>query len=229
MMIAEANGQWQNAGTIGECACIVAVDVTAKVCSGSLSGFIDFVFSPEIPDASVFQMCLCRQFRLACLLHFLSISSTVKSVGCMLKNFTMIFVLTNPRNCSELRVHVFKLAISSSQTQLKKQCKWSLYRFCLLIFVRSFMTLYFLYHTGTQNKSSIQPNFFDSLLPGICKESISSALDLLEQNHEGGKSIADHLLINLFTISSGVSAISKAYEQQEEECQKNCKSGFCNH
>lgn len=91
------------------------------------------------------------------------------------------------------------------------------------------MTLYFLYHTGTQNKSSIQPNFFDSLFPGICKESISSALDLLEQNHEGGKSIADHLLINLFTISSGVSAISKAYEQQEEECQKNCKSGFCNH
>uniref|UniRef100_A0A803YBD6 Kinesin-like protein KIF14 n=1 Tax=Meleagris gallopavo TaxID=9103 RepID=A0A803YBD6_MELGA len=67
----------------------------------------------------------------------------------------------------------------------------------------------------------ICPNFFDSLLPGICKESISSALDLLEQNHEGGKSIADHLLINLFTISSGVSAISKAYELQDEDCQKN--------
>uniref|UniRef100_G1N2M9 Kinesin-like protein KIF14 n=1 Tax=Meleagris gallopavo TaxID=9103 RepID=G1N2M9_MELGA len=65
------------------------------------------------------------------------------------------------------------------------------------------------YISGAQNKSSICPNFFDSLLPGICKESISSALDLLEQNHEGGKSIADHLLINLFTISSGVSAISK--------------------
>uniref|UniRef100_A0A8C2YHM2 Kinesin-like protein KIF14 n=1 Tax=Coturnix japonica TaxID=93934 RepID=A0A8C2YHM2_COTJA len=78
-----------------------------------------------------------------------------------------------------------------------------------------------LYHTGAQDKSSIHPNCFDSLLPGICKESISSALDLLEQNDEGGKSIADHLLINLFTISSGVSAISKAYEQQDEECQKN--------
>lgn len=138
MMIAEANCQWQNAGTIGECACIVAVDVTAKVCSGSLSGFIDFVFSPEIPDASVFQMCLCRQFRLACLLHFLSISSTVKSVGCMLKNFTMILVLTNPRNCSELRVHVFKLAISGSQTYLKKQCKWSLYRFLSAYFCEEF-------------------------------------------------------------------------------------------
>lgn len=39
---------------------VLALDVAAKVCSGSLSGFIDFVFSPEIPDASVFQMCLCR-------------------------------------------------------------------------------------------------------------------------------------------------------------------------
>lgn len=91
------------------------------------------------------------------------------------------------------------------------------------------MPMYFnLYRTGAQNKSSICPNFFDSLLPGICKEAISSALDFLEQNHEGGKSIADHLLSNLFTISSGVSAISKAYEQQDEDCQKNCKSGFHN-
>uniref|UniRef100_A0A8B9C512 Kinesin-like protein KIF14 n=1 Tax=Anser brachyrhynchus TaxID=132585 RepID=A0A8B9C512_9AVES len=77
------------------------------------------------------------------------------------------------------------------------------------------------YLTGSQSKSSICPNFSESLLPGICKESISSALDLLEQNHEGRKSIADHLLRNLFTIFSGVSAISKAYEQQDEECQKN--------
>ncbi|XP_065599030.1 kinesin-like protein KIF14 [Cyrtonyx montezumae] len=77
------------------------------------------------------------------------------------------------------------------------------------------------YISGSQNKSSIGQNFFESLLPGICKESISSTLDLLEQNHEGRKSIADHLLINLFTISAGVSAISKAYEQQDEECQKN--------
>ncbi|NXC42500.1 KIF14 protein, partial [Penelope pileata] len=76
------------------------------------------------------------------------------------------------------------------------------------------------YITDSQNKSSICPNFFESLLPGICKESLSSALDFLEQNHEEGKSIADHLLTNLFTIFSGVSAISKAYEQQDEECQK---------
>ncbi|NXC32672.1 KIF14 protein, partial [Campylorhamphus procurvoides] len=75
--------------------------------------------------------------------------------------------------------------------------------------------------SGSQNKSSICPSFSESFLPGICKESISSALDLLEQNHEGGKSIADSLLTNLFIIFSGVSAISKAYEQQDEECQEN--------
>ncbi|NXG18366.1 KIF14 protein, partial [Grallaria varia] len=77
------------------------------------------------------------------------------------------------------------------------------------------------YMSGSQNKSSICPSFSESFLPGICKESISSALDLLEQNHEGGKSIADSLLINLFIIFSGASAISKAYEQQDEECQEN--------
>ncbi|XP_052658154.1 kinesin-like protein KIF14 [Harpia harpyja] len=75
--------------------------------------------------------------------------------------------------------------------------------------------------SGTQSKSSICPSFSESFLPGICKESISSALGLLEQNHEGGKSIADSLLTNLFIIFSGVSAISKAYEQQDEDCQEN--------
>ncbi|NWI35872.1 KIF14 protein, partial [Picathartes gymnocephalus] len=77
------------------------------------------------------------------------------------------------------------------------------------------------YISGSLNKSSICPSISELFLPGICKESISSALDLLEQNHEGGKSIADSLLINLFIIFSGASAISKAYEQQDEECQEN--------
>ncbi|NXS86118.1 KIF14 protein, partial [Erpornis zantholeuca] len=77
------------------------------------------------------------------------------------------------------------------------------------------------YVSGSLNKSSISPSFSELFLPGICKESISSALDLLEQNHEGGKSIADSLLTNLFVIFSGASAISKAYEQQDEECQEN--------
>ncbi|OWK57971.1 Kinesin-like protein KIF14 [Lonchura striata] len=75
--------------------------------------------------------------------------------------------------------------------------------------------------TGSLNKSSICSSISELFLPGICKESISSALDLLEQNHEGGKNIADSLLTNLFIIFSGASAISKAYEQQDEECQEN--------
>ncbi|NXI01913.1 KIF14 protein, partial [Pachycephala philippinensis] len=77
------------------------------------------------------------------------------------------------------------------------------------------------YISGSLNKSSICPSSSELFLPGICKESISSALDLLEQNHEGGKSIADSLLTNLFIIFSGASAISKAYEEQDEECQEN--------
>ncbi|NWR15410.1 KIF14 protein, partial [Emberiza fucata] len=77
------------------------------------------------------------------------------------------------------------------------------------------------YMSGSLNKPSICSSVSELFLPGICKESISSALDLLEQNHEGGKSIADSLLTNLFIVFSGASAISKAYEQQDEECQEN--------
>ncbi|XP_014741075.1 PREDICTED: kinesin-like protein KIF14 isoform X1 [Sturnus vulgaris] len=75
--------------------------------------------------------------------------------------------------------------------------------------------------SGSLSKSSICSSTSELFLPGICKKSISSALDLLEQNQEGGKSIADSLLTNLFIIFSGASAISKAYEQQDEECQEN--------
>ncbi|NWX27303.1 KIF14 protein, partial [Notiomystis cincta] len=77
------------------------------------------------------------------------------------------------------------------------------------------------YISDSLNKSSICPSISELFLPGICKESISSALDLLDQNHEGGKTIADRLLTNLVMIFSGASAISKAYEQQDEECQEN--------
>ncbi|NXB07824.1 KIF14 protein, partial [Cnemophilus loriae] len=77
------------------------------------------------------------------------------------------------------------------------------------------------YISGSLNKSSLCPSISELFLPGICKESLSSALDLLEQNHEGGKSTADSLLTNLFIVFSGASAISKAYEQQDEECQEN--------
>ncbi|NXU59423.1 KIF14 protein, partial [Turnix velox] len=74
---------------------------------------------------------------------------------------------------------------------------------------------------GSQAKCNIYPSFSESFLPRIFKKSLSSALDLLEQNEEGGKSILDCLLTNLLSIFSGVSAISKAYEQQDEECKEN--------
>uniref|UniRef100_A0A8B9FP04 Kinesin family member 14 n=1 Tax=Amazona collaria TaxID=241587 RepID=A0A8B9FP04_9PSIT len=90
----------------------------------------------------------------------------------------------------------------------------------LTCLIKMFMDVLLLLCAGSQ-KSSMCPSFSESFLPGICKKSINSALDLLEQNHEGGKSIADNVLTNLFVIFSGASAISKAYEQQDEECQEN--------
>ncbi|EMP40086.1 Kinesin-like protein KIF14 [Chelonia mydas] len=76
--------------------------------------------------------------------------------------------------------------------------------------------------SGSVNKSgSICSSSSESFLPGICKELIGSALDLLGQNHEEEKSIADSLLSNLLTIYTGVTAISNAYEQQDEESQEN--------
>lgn len=60
-------------------------------------------------------------------------------------------------------------------------------------------------------------------LPGICKELIGLALDILRQNQEEERSIADSLLTNLFTIHTEVTSISKAYKQQDEESQENCK------
>uniref|UniRef100_A0A8C8R9V6 Kinesin-like protein KIF14 n=1 Tax=Pelusios castaneus TaxID=367368 RepID=A0A8C8R9V6_9SAUR len=75
---------------------------------------------------------------------------------------------------------------------------------------------------GSVNKSSSMCSSSSELfLPGICKELIGSSLDLLKQNHEEEKSIADSLLTNLFTIYTGVTAISNAYEQQDEESQEN--------
>ncbi|XP_074859060.1 kinesin-like protein KIF14 [Carettochelys insculpta] len=79
-----------------------------------------------------------------------------------------------------------------------------------------------LHASGSVNKSSsICSSSSESFLPGICKEMIGSALDLLGQNHDEEKCIADSLLINLFTIYTGVTAISNAYEQQDEESQEN--------
>ncbi|XP_067394403.1 kinesin-like protein KIF14 [Emydura macquarii macquarii] len=76
--------------------------------------------------------------------------------------------------------------------------------------------------SGSVNKSScIRSSSSELFLPGICKELIGSALDFLGQKHEEEQSIADSLLTNLFTIYTGVTAISNAYEQQDEESQEN--------
>ncbi|XP_039340252.1 kinesin-like protein KIF14 [Mauremys reevesii] len=83
-------------------------------------------------------------------------------------------------------------------------------------------TLHTSHLSGSVNKSSsICSGSSESFLPGICKELIGSALDLLGQNHEEEKSIANSLLTNLLTIYTGVTAISNAYEQQDEESQDN--------
>ncbi|XP_048354405.1 kinesin-like protein KIF14 isoform X2 [Sphaerodactylus townsendi] len=70
--------------------------------------------------------------------------------------------------------------------------------------------------TGTINKlerPSLDPT--ESFVPGICKELISSALDVLGQTQEE-ESIAQSLLATLFTIYAGVTAMIHAYEQAEE-------------
>ncbi|XP_044288545.1 kinesin-like protein KIF14 [Varanus komodoensis] len=56
----------------------------------------------------------------------------------------------------------------------------------------------------------------ESFLPGICKELIGSALDVLGQTHEEEESMARSLLTALCTIYTGVTALTKAYEQAEE-------------
>lgn len=140
-----------------------------------------------------------------------------------------VFVLTWSRNYVECCIHVFSDLLSwVVEDCCEEAIQNSHYRDadCSLLWRASWIYVLLLHHTGSQNKSSICPRFSESFLPGICRESISSALDLLEQNQEGGKSIPDSLLTNLFVIFSGVSAILKAYEQQDEECQENCKFHF---
>nr|XP_056700704.1 kinesin-like protein KIF14 [Euleptes europaea] len=71
--------------------------------------------------------------------------------------------------------------------------------------------------TGTRNKlgrPSLDP--LESFVPGICKELISSALDVLEETHDKEESMAQSLLAALFTIYAGVDAMTHAYEQAEE-------------
>lgn len=67
----------------------------------------------------------------------------------------------------------------------------------------------------------------ESFLPSICKDLIDSALDTLEQTDEEEESLAQSLLETLFTIHSGVTAMTEAYEQAEESLE-NGKLHFVN-
>uniref|UniRef100_A0A7M4FLX5 Kinesin-like protein KIF14 n=1 Tax=Crocodylus porosus TaxID=8502 RepID=A0A7M4FLX5_CROPO len=73
----------------------------------------------------------------------------------------------------------------------------------------------------SRRSRSMCSNPSELFLPGICKELIGSALDILRQKQEEERSIADSLLTNLFTIHTEVTLISKAYKQQDEESQEN--------
>ncbi|XP_062971229.1 kinesin-like protein KIF14 [Cynocephalus volans] len=76
--------------------------------------------------------------------------------------------------------------------------------------------------SGLMGKSStIYSNSAESFLPGICKELIGLSLDFLGQSYDEEESIADSLMNNFLKIYSGLFAISKAHEEQDEESQDN--------
>uniref|UniRef100_A0ABM5G927 Kinesin-like protein KIF14 isoform X1 n=1 Tax=Pogona vitticeps TaxID=103695 RepID=A0ABM5G927_9SAUR len=79
------------------------------------------------------------------------------------------------------------------------------------------MRLHHSYLPGSTNKLISQNSDpLESFLPGICKDLIASALDVLEQTDEEEESMAQILLETLFIIHSGVMALIEAYEQAEE-------------
>ncbi|XP_062973508.1 kinesin-like protein KIF14 [Elgaria multicarinata webbii] len=79
------------------------------------------------------------------------------------------------------------------------------------------MRLHNSYLPGSTNAlASLSSDPPESFLPGICKEMIGSALDTLARTHEEEESMAQSLLTTLCTIYTGVSALTKAYEEAEE-------------
>ncbi|KAJ1173511.1 hypothetical protein NDU88_005343 [Pleurodeles waltl] len=69
--------------------------------------------------------------------------------------------------------------------------------------------------------SSTCSSSYESFLPGICKEMITSALDFLGQGHANEQSVADSIIMDLITVHTGVAAISSAYESQDDESLEN--------
>lgn len=69
--------------------------------------------------------------------------------------------------------------------------------------------------------SSTCSSSYESFLPGICKDLISSALDFLGSGHANERSVADSIIMDLITVHTGVAAISSAYESQDDESLEN--------
>ncbi|KAJ7332407.1 hypothetical protein JRQ81_014587 [Phrynocephalus forsythii] len=78
------------------------------------------------------------------------------------------------------------------------------------------MRIHHSYLPGSTSKTSQNSDPLESFLPGICQDLIASALDTLEQTDEEEGSLAQSLLEALFTVHSGVKAMTEAYEQAEE-------------
>nr|XP_060630557.1 kinesin-like protein KIF14 [Anolis sagrei ordinatus] len=79
------------------------------------------------------------------------------------------------------------------------------------------MRLHNSYLPGSTNKlTSLSSDAPESFLPNICKELIVLALDVFEHTGEEEESMAQSLLETLFTIHTGVIALTKAYEQDED-------------
>ncbi|KAM3841882.1 kinesin-like protein KIF14 [Vipera latastei] len=73
------------------------------------------------------------------------------------------------------------------------------------------------YATGaTDTLAKLMSDSPESFIPGICKELLSSALDMLGQVQEEQESMAQILLKTLIKIYIQVKAMTKAYEQAEE-------------
>nr|XP_033772563.1 kinesin-like protein KIF14 [Geotrypetes seraphini]XP_033772564.1 kinesin-like protein KIF14 [Geotrypetes seraphini]XP_033772565.1 kinesin-like protein KIF14 [Geotrypetes seraphini] len=73
----------------------------------------------------------------------------------------------------------------------------------------------------TDKSSSVTSDSSEAFLPGICKDLIGSALEMLGRSYTEERSVADSLIAALLTVHTGVSAIFKAYEQQDEDSHEN--------
>lgn len=83
--------------------------------------------------------------------------------------------------------------------------------------VHPIQNLHSSHSSGLMEKSStIYLASAESFLPGICKELIGSSVDFLGHSFVEEKTIADSLMNNLLKIYTGLLAISKAHEEQDE-------------